>query len=74
MCKKLVFVEVRGRQSEWGINWYADNEQIEAMRADGIEIFEVENTVPAWIADIGMTAAWCAIQDIWNLKNPFRRQ
>lgn len=69
---KLASVEIRGRRSMWGINWHATPEQIAAMRADGIEVYEIENTIPTSIAGMGLTRAWCFLQDLWNLKNPFR--
>lgn len=68
-----VLIEVRGKSSTWGVAWFASQEQIDAMREDGLEIGVIENTVPGWVADFGLAVPWCFFQDIWNLKNPFRR-
>lgn len=66
-------IDVRGERKTWGITWDASKDQIEAMRADGIEIGIVMNSIPEWVAELGYgpTRAWCFFQDVWNLKNPF---
>lgn len=66
-------IEVRGKQSTWGVCWQASQAQIDAMREDGIEVGITENTIPQWVAELGYgpMRAWCFFQDIWNLKNPF---
>lgn len=68
---KLVSVEIRGRRSCWGVNWYASQDEIEAMRSDGVEVYEIENIIPGWVAAIGMTRAFVFMQDLWNFRNPF---
>jgi hypothetical protein len=65
-------VDVRGKQLEWSVTWNASQEQIDAMRADGIDIWMPENSIPAWVVDIGLLRPWCFFQDIWNFKNPFK--
>jgi hypothetical protein len=64
-------IEVRGKRSSWCVNWQASRQQIEAMRADGIDVGIVANSIPEWVVDIGLARPWCFFQDIWNLKNPF---
>jgi hypothetical protein len=66
-------IEVTGKSSRWGVTWDASKEQIEAMQADGIDVGIVENSIPLWVVEIGCATPWCFMQDIWNLKNPFRR-
>ena len=63
---------MRGKNSTWAVDWYASDEQVELMRADGIEVYSVENIVPMWAVEWGLTGAWCFVQDIWNFK-PFRK-
>lgn len=65
-------IDIRGKSSEWGVSWFASQDQIDAMREDGIEVMVIENSMPAWVADAGLAGLWCFCQDIWNLKNPFR--
>lgn len=67
----LATIEIRGKKSAWGVCWQASKSQIDAMREDGIEVGIVENIVPAWVADMGMTRPWCFFQDLWHFKNPF---
>ena len=69
----LTLVEIRGSSHEWGVQSQMSGDQIEAMRADGIDVFVIENTVPGWIADCGLSHVWCFFQDVWNMRNPFKR-
>lgn len=64
-------IHVRGRESEWGVVSDMNQDQIDSMRADGIEVGELANIVPAWAADLGLTRPWCFVQDVWNLRNPW---
>lgn len=71
--KKQVITSVRGRTSEWCITWDASQEQIDDMRADGLEVHELRNSVPAWAVDFGLTRVWCFAQDVFNFRNPFAK-
>ncbi len=68
----LASITIRGKQSTWAVNWHATPDEIEAMRADGIEVFEIENIIPAWVVDAGLTRTFVFFQDLWNFKNPFK--
>lgn len=65
-------IEVRGQLSRWVVDWQASQAQIDAMRADGLDVGIIENTIPEWVAVIGLARPWCFVQDVWNFKNPFR--
>lgn len=65
-------VDVRGKRSEWGIPADLSRDAIEAMRSDGLNIIIPENTIPAWVVDLGLLRVWCFFQDLWNFKNPWR--
>lgn len=67
----LATIEVAGRQKRWAVDWHASPGQIEAMRADGIDVGIVENIIPAWIARAGLTRPWCVLQDLWNFRSPW---
>jgi hypothetical protein len=73
LAKKLHALTVRGRTGIWKFPVYLDAQYLEEWRADGLEIDEISNTVPAWIAGLGLTRAWCFIQDVFQFKNPFSR-
>jgi hypothetical protein len=64
----LASIEIRGRDKQWAPNFHASKAEIEAMRADGIEVVEIVNTGPAWIADMGLLRVWCSVQNIWNFN------
>lgn len=73
MAKKLLSVRVPGINGTWDIPFYDDPKHIPAWRADGLDVIEVANIVPAWIADLGLTRVWCFAQDLFNFKNPWRQ-
>lgn len=72
MSKKLLSVAVKGKNHLWGFNFYGDPKYIKEWREDGLDIVEIENIVPEWIADLNLVREWCFLQDIFNLKNPFK--
>lgn len=72
MAKKLIGIEVRGHTKRWSFSFYGDPKYIPEWRADGLEVFEIENVAPALVADVGLVSVWCFLQDLWNFKNPFR--
>lgn len=72
MGKKLYQLTVRGKLKAWNFDVYVDPQYVEEWRADGLVIDEVCNVIPEWVADIGLTSAWCFAQDVFNFKNPFK--
>ena len=68
---RLLSIAVRGREHGWHFRFYGNPKDIPEWRSDGLEVFEIENSVPTWAVEMGLTRLWCFIQDLWNLKNPF---
>lgn len=66
--KKLLSLEVRGAEKDWSFEFYGDPKYLEDWREDGLEINEVMNTIPEWVADLGLTKIWCFFQDLFNFK------
>lgn len=64
--KRLMSVEVRGRERTWGFLFYGDPAHLNDWKADGLEVFEVCNVVPEWVARLGLTRVWCRLQDVWG--------
>ena len=60
-------IDVRGERHEWGV--VIPEAQAKAMREDGFAVREVVNTVPHWIAALGLTAPWCMAQDMFDLPS-----
>jgi hypothetical protein len=71
MSKKLLSIAVKGKTAWWGFDFYADPKHLQEWRDDGLDIVEIENTIPMWVVDFGLTKQWCFLQDVFNLKNPF---
>jgi len=74
MAKKLLSIEVRGRHKRWSFIFTGDPKHIPDWRADGLEVYEIENIIPEWVAALGLVRPWCALQDLINFKRPFRRE
>lgn len=73
MAKTLVGIQVKGKHKTWGFAFYADPEHIPEWQADGLDIDVIENVIPEWVASLWLVRPWCFVQDLWNLKNPFRK-
>ena len=72
MAKKLLSITVRGHSHQWSFEFFGDPRYLDEWRADGLDIVQVENIVPAWVVDLGLTRAWCFAQDVFNFRNPWR--
>jgi len=69
--KKLYSLELRGKRHEWSIEVLADPKHVEDWRADGLDVSEIENTIPQWYVDMGLpVSVWCFFQDVF-MKHPF---
>lgn len=69
--KKAVTLDIRGKQHRWSVDAVMSQRQIDDMRADGVDVGELINTVPEWAVDMGLLRPWCFVQDVWNFRNPF---
>lgn len=69
---KRMAIEVSGSERRWLFTFDGDPKHLDEWRADGLEIIVIENTVPAWVATIGLAGPWCFLQDIFNFRNPFK--
>ncbi len=59
---------VQGDDNEWLFEVDGTLQDLNDWRDDGIECYVIENTIPEFIADIGLTKTWCFLQDIFNFK------
>ena len=64
-------IPIQGKKHKWAVDFDASQATVDSMRNDGIEVFVVENSVPLWAVELGLTRIWCFVQDVWNLKNPW---
>lgn len=64
MSKQLLSIEVRGTLNRWDFHFYGDPRYLADWRADGLNVNVVVNTIPVWVVEIGLTRAWCILQDI----------
>lgn len=71
MSKKLLELTVYGARKRWSFTFSGDPAFLDDWRADGLDVTEVENIIPAWIARAGLTRPWCFIQDLLNFKSPW---
>lgn len=68
MAKRLMSVMVRGRESAWAFNFYGDIDDLVSWHADGLDVVVIENVIPAWAVDLGLTRPWIWLQDLWHLR------
>jgi hypothetical protein len=64
--KKLLCIDVRGKQHEWSFNFYGDPKYLDEWRQDGLKIDEVVNVIPEWVVNIGATKLYCFLQNIFG--------
>jgi hypothetical protein len=72
MANKLMCINVRGLSKKWGFTFYGDPQHVNGWQDDGLDVYVVENVIPAWVASLGLVKPWCFLQDVFNLKNPFK--
>ena len=68
MAKKLMSLEVRGKDNYWSFNFYGNPKHLDHWRDDGLEINEIMNTIPEWVVDIGLIRPWMFFQDLFGFK------
>jgi hypothetical protein len=76
VSERRLSISVRGREKTWSFNFYADPRFMDEWRADGLDVAEVLNTIPAWWVEFWpawfpSARVWCFVQDILNFKNPW---
>lgn len=70
---KRMMIEVRGKSKSWLFHFDGDTSHLDEWRSDGLEINVIENSIPAWIVQLGVARVWCFLQDLFNFKNPWRK-
>ena len=74
MAEILLTVTVRGKRKTWCFDFYGDPKYLDEWRADGLEVSEVVNTIPAWWVEWGLPVRlWCFCQDVFHFKNPWAK-
>jgi hypothetical protein len=72
VSEKLMSITVKGKNHTWSFDTYADPVYLDEWLDDGLEIYEVSNSIPMWVVEYGLVKPWCFMQDIFNLNNPFK--
>jgi hypothetical protein len=73
MSKKLMSITVNGKEHTWSFNFYADPQYLDKWQADGLDIVQIENVIPMWVWEAGLTKPYCWLQDIFNFKWPWHK-
>lgn len=74
MSKKLLTLSVQGATKTYSLTVIADPQYLDEWQQDGLEIYELVNTIPVWVADLGLVRPYCFVQDILNFKNPLSKK
>ena len=72
MANKLLVVTVRGSRFKWSFQFYGDPRNIPEWDADGLEVYEVVNIIPAWVVNLGLIKPWWFFQNVFNFRWPWR--
>lgn len=63
-----VLLTVRGRSgASYSFVFEGDHAHLDEWRADGLDVAEVANVIPLWVAELGLAWLWCRAQDLWRL-------
>ena len=68
MADQTYNLVIEGERKEWNFLVLGDEESVRAWRDDGLAVYEVVNTVPVWIADLGLVRVWCFLQDLFHFR------
>ena len=71
MSKRLS-ITVKGKDGTWCFDILADSKYMQEWLDDGLDIVVIENTIPMWVYEMGLTRAWVFMQDLFNFRNPFK--
>jgi hypothetical protein len=69
--KKAMAIKVRGERESWMFHFQGDPKHLREWQADGLDVVEIQNTIPEWVASLGLTRVWCFAQDVFHFRNPF---
>ncbi len=64
--KQMLSITVKGKEKTWCFNFPGDPKYLPEWEADGLEVYEVVNTIPLWAQQSGLTRIWCRVQDAWR--------
>lgn len=64
----LCTIQIKGREKTWAFTTDVDTKYLAEWQADGVEIYELCNTIPLWAQQLGLTHVWCRVQDFLNFK------
>ena len=69
---KHLSITVKGKNRTWCFDILANSKYIQEWLDDGLDIVIIENTIPMFVVDCGLTHAWVFMQDLFNFRNPFK--
>ena len=67
-------VTVEGMSHTWAFDIYGTDQDAEDWREDGLDVTEIRNSFPEFVADLGLVGIWSFFEDIFLFRNPFRRK
>lgn len=73
MGKKTHLLNVRGKKHQWAFNVELDPKHLPELREDGLEVYEMGNSIPMWIVRCGLIRPWVFLQDCFYFRNPFNQ-
>lgn len=62
-----LMLDVQGKQHRWTFIFEGDGRLLADWRADGLEVYEVQYSVPAWAVNAGLLKVWIWLTDLKRL-------
>jgi hypothetical protein len=69
---KRYSLTVRGATHLWSFDVLVDPQYVAEWRADGLDLEEVVNVIPAWVVQLGLVRPWCLAQDVFHFRHPWK--
>lgn len=63
--KSKFSVRLKGREKDWDLNIEATEEEADALRADGFDVWRVYAVVPVWVPR-SLRLPCIRVQELWN--------
>lgn len=69
MAQKVMNIRIKDKYGHpWEFNFDGDTKYWDDWKLAGFDVCIVENIIPIWIVDLGLTKVWCFIQDALNFN------
>ena len=73
MSDRRLSIHVKGHTRNYSFDFYQDPKHIPEWSSQGLDVREVLNTCPEWVAEWRIVRIWFFFQDVLQFKNPWSK-